>query len=205
MNLEIPHLTYSDIGQKAKTFLLQYHPTFEIPIPIEDIIDVGMGLNIFPFPRLYKDFGLNGFLSKDRTTIYVDEIQYEQFNEKYRFTLAHEIGHYILHEQCYSDLPFKTPDEYFIWRNSIPSEEISYFETQADWFAGQLLVPTIQLEQSCKAIIDKYLDKIKKITRIPDDFWSYASNEIARHFEVNPPVIEIRIRKEKISEKIKII
>jgi len=84
MNPEIPHYTYSDIGRIARTFLTQYHPTCEIPIPIEEIIELQMRLNIFPFPRLYKDHRLNGFLSRDRKTIHVDEVQYNQFNEKYR-------------------------------------------------------------------------------------------------------------------------
>lgn len=80
MILDIPYLNYSDIGQKAQTFLAQYHPSLVLPVPIEEVVDLKMGINIFPFPRLYKDHGLNGFLSRDRTTIYVDELQYDQFN-----------------------------------------------------------------------------------------------------------------------------
>ena len=75
MSPNIPYLTYTDIGRKAQEFLSQYYPSLELPVPIERIIDVELGINIFPFPRLYKDFKQNGFLSRDRSTIYVDEIQ----------------------------------------------------------------------------------------------------------------------------------
>jgi len=98
---------------------------------------------------LYIDHGLNGFLSRDRTTINVDEFQYEQFNEEYRYTLAHELGHYVLHKSCYEDLPFESPDEYAKWRMSMPPEDIGWFETHGDWFAGHVLVPTNRLEEIC--------------------------------------------------------
>lgn len=201
---DVPYLTYSDVGRKAREFLCEYHSSLEIPIPIEEIIELKLGLNIFPFPRLYKDHGLNGFLSRDRSTIYVDEVQYHQFNEKYRYTLAHELGHYVLHQTCYDDLPFQSPDEYVCWRLSVPKDDISWFETQGEWFAGHLLVPTEELERVCSAVTFKYQATFKKFAAIPEDIWSYISNEVATHFDVNPPVIEIRIKKENIPGRIPI-
>jgi hypothetical protein len=37
-----------------------------------------------------------------------------------------------------------------------------------------------------------------------DDVRLYISNEVATHFDVNPPVVEIRIKKENIPAKIPI-
>lgn len=205
MTLEIPYLTYSDIGKRAQDFLSEYHSSLELPIPIEAIIDVKMGLDIVPFPNLYKDFGLSGYLSSDRTAIYVDEIQSDQYEEKYRYTLAHELGHYVLHKSCYEELPFRSPDEYVEWRESITNEEISWFETHGDWFAGYVLVPSCHLETVCHNVIAKHKTTFAKFKKIPEDFWSYVSNEVATYFEVNPPVVEIRIKKESIPTKIQII
>ena len=203
MKLRIPFLTYSDIGQKVDAFLNEYHPSIEIPVPIEEIIELKINLNIFPYPRLFKDHALNGFLSHDLSTISVDEYQYEQLNEKYRFTLAHELGHYILHKSFYENLPgFKNPDEYIEWRLSIPHEDISWFETHGDWFAEQVLVPSSRLEDICNEVVNRHKDIFSKLKTIPDDVWSYISNEVARYFEVNPPVVEIRIKREKIPERI---
>ena len=202
---ECPYISYSEIGRRAESFLRQNYPSFEIPIPVEDIIELKLGLNIFPFPRLYKDHGLNGFLSRDLSTIHVDEIQYNQFNEKYRYTLAHELGHYVLHKACYDDLTFQSIDDYKRWRISVPAEEISWFETQGEWFAGQLLVPTKQLIDVCHTVVAKHRPVFKKMTSIPDDIWSYISIEIAGYFDVNPPVVEIRIKKENIPNIIPIL
>jgi hypothetical protein len=109
-----------------------------------------------------------------------------------------------LHESCYEDFPFETPDEYVEWRQSIPNEDISWFETQGDWFAGQVLVPTRQLEEVCHAVVAEHQAIFAKFKEIPEDLWSYVSNEVARYFEVNPPVVEIRIRKENIPANIPI-
>jgi hypothetical protein len=204
MRLEVPHLTYSDIGKKAQEFLSQYHSSLELPIPIETIIDVQIGLNIVPFPNLYRDHRLSGYLSSDRTAIFVDEMQSDQYEEKYRYTLAHELGHYVLHKSCYDNLPFRSTDEYVNWRESITNEEISWFETHGDWFAGHVLVPTCHLETVCRKVIAKHQNTFAKFKKIPEDFWSYVSNEVATYFEVNPPVVEIWIKKENIPIKIQI-
>jgi Zn-dependent peptidase ImmA (M78 family) len=200
-----PYISYFEIGKRAETFLQQHHPSFEIPIPVEEIIELKLGLDIFPFPRLYKDHGLNGFLSKDMSTIHVDEVQYNQYNEKYRYTLAHELGHYVLHKKCYDELTFQSADDYANWRNSIPAEEISWFETQGEWFASQLLVPAKQLLDVCKTVVAKHKNEFKKLASIPDDIWSYIAIEIADYFDVNPPVVENRIKKENIPGKISIL
>jgi Zn-dependent peptidase ImmA (M78 family) len=202
---QCPYYSYQEIGNKAEALLKQYHPSQDIPIPIEEIIELKLELNIFPFPRLYKDHGLNGFLSHDLTTIYVDEVQYNQFNEKYRYTLAHELGHYVLHKAFYDELTFQSTEEYVRWRISMPAEEIGWFETQGEWFAGQLLVPTNQLIDTCKKVIANHKNDFKKMSSIPDDIWSYIAIEIADYFDVNPPVIENRIKKESIPSKIPIL
>jgi Zn-dependent peptidase ImmA (M78 family) len=200
--LDIPFRTYADIKQEAMKFLSKFHPSHSIPIPIETIIDVQLGLNIFPFPRLYKDHGQNGYLSKDRTTIYVDDLQYDQFNEKYRFTIAHELGHYVLHEYCYEQIDYLTCENYVEWRLSVEPEKIGWLDTHAQWFAGCILVPTKPLKKHCFDLVEKHKSKFLNTNLSMNDFLSYASNEIARYFEVSPPVIETQIKKENISKEL---
>lgn len=204
MTLEIPYFTYSDIGKRAQVFLTEYHPSFELPIPIEQIVDVKIGLDIVPINNLYRDFGLSGYLTRDCSAIFVDEFQTDNYEEKYRFTLAHEIGHYVLHKSFYENLPFEAPDEYVAWRASVPPQDMSWFETHGDWFAGHVLVPTNRLKEICLKVVSKYQDRFSEFKTIPDDIWSYISNEVAPHFEVNPPVVEIRIKKENIPQEIPI-
>ncbi|MCK9275032.1 MAG: ImmA/IrrE family metallo-endopeptidase [Syntrophales bacterium] len=197
--VEAPYLKYVDVTQEVESFLQIYHPSRTIPIPVEEIIDLQLKINIYPFPRLYKDFGLNGFLSCDRSTIYVDEYQYEQFYEKYRYTLAHELGHFVLHKNLYENFNFENAIQYVEWRESMSPNDIDWFEKHADWFAEQLLVPANALTDACQNIINIYQHVYQKYKDSPDDFWSYASSEIARSFDVNQPVVEVRIKREKLN------
>jgi hypothetical protein len=202
MKLRPPYLTYETIGQKAQNFLKKYNPSDEIPVPIEKIVEFDLGIFPVPVPDLYRTFRLNGWLAINMKVIWVDKTQYEEFPEKYYFTLAHEVGHYVLHKDFYQKHFFKTVAEFITWQKSIPLETISWFERHSDWFAGQVLVPTKQLQQICKNIAIKYKEKFKDFELPSDEIWSYFSNEIAEYFAVSPAVVEIRIKNEKIPEKI---
>jgi len=94
MTFQAPYLTYRNVGHFVDDFLAKYHPSFQLPIPIEGIIEFDLDLDIVPIPNLYRNFSQSGFLSADLTKIFIDEYQYDNFVEKYRFTLAHEIGHF---------------------------------------------------------------------------------------------------------------
>lgn len=40
-----PYLSYIDIGKRTEIFLQQYHPSLEIPIPVEEIIELKLELD----------------------------------------------------------------------------------------------------------------------------------------------------------------
>ena len=65
------------------------------------------------------------------------------------------------------------------------------------------LVPTSQLERFCIDLLESNHDQFLKGKHLSHEFWSYASNELAEPFEVNPIVVEIRIRQESFAEKFK--
>lgn len=63
------------------------------------------------------------------------------------------------------------------------------------------MVPTDQLEKACIDLLDKHRDQFSGDKILPHEFWSYASNELAEPFEVNPIVIEIRINRQNLVHK----
>jgi Zn-dependent peptidase ImmA (M78 family) len=201
MAIKAPYLPYEKIESIAQEFLQHFHSEFTLPIPIEYIIEYGLNLHIFPLENLYKHFKLNGFLSSDRTTIVIDGYQYDNYVEKYRFTLAHEVGHYIMHEEFYQGLEFKSVEEYYNFLLSIPIDELRWFETQGDNFAGHILVPTKQLEEECEKLIQDNNHRFIDNYQPASDFWSYASEKLAESFDVNPKVVEIRINKQCLGYK----
>ncbi|MBS3918141.1 MAG: hypothetical protein KG012_04570 [Deltaproteobacteria bacterium] len=90
-----PILSYDDINKHAEDFLWKHKRNEIFPVDIEAIAEFDLGLNIFPFPNLQVIFDIEGFISGDLNVIYVDEFIYYQRPARYRFTLAHEIGHYV--------------------------------------------------------------------------------------------------------------
>lgn len=80
MTFDVPYLAYEDVREYTKTFLEKYHPSLQIPIPIEWIIEFCLSLHIHPIPNLYRIFRQNGFLGLGRKVIYVDE--YKDYYQK---------------------------------------------------------------------------------------------------------------------------
>ena len=133
------------INSVAESFLDRYSPSKTIPIQIEEIIELQLQLDIIPVPGLKDSFekvgDIDAFISSDFRSITVDEYIQEHRNSRYRFTLAHEIGHMLLHGYLYSQFKFNSIADWTAAIKEMPIEERSRVEWQADEFAGRLLVP----------------------------------------------------------------
>jgi hypothetical protein len=76
-----------------------------LPIDILSFVEIDLGLDILLFPDLKTKFDVEAALTSDLKGIYVDDEQYRFFDQgpewkakRLRFTLAHEMGHYYLHQ-----------------------------------------------------------------------------------------------------------
>ena len=134
--IKAPILSYKDIRSRADLFLARHHPGREIPVPIEEIVEFQMGINIVPLPGLHRDFEIDGFASSDMKDIFVDEFVSSSRPGRYRFTLAHEVGHLVLHKNIYGAETFKTFKQWKEFHNSIPDQEHRWIEYQAYAFGG---------------------------------------------------------------------
>jgi hypothetical protein len=54
-----------DLEALAERFLEEHHPSSEPPVPIEEIVEFGLGLDVVPLPNLYRDFQIESWLSHD--------------------------------------------------------------------------------------------------------------------------------------------
>lgn len=200
-DLNIPILSYENIRGQADVFLEQYHPSREIPIPIEEIIEFQMGINIIPVPGLHKGFEVDGFTSSNLSDIFVDEFVYDSRPSRYRFTLAHETGHVVLHKRIYKDASFGSIQEWKDFINSIPDQSHSWLEYHAYAFAGLVLVPGEHL----KRLTDQYVDNIHSegisLEETYDFALEYIAARLAKDFEVSTGVIERRLNKDKVLEQ----
>lgn len=197
--IKAPFLPYEKIGQLAEAFIAKYHPSRAIPVPIEDIIDVKLGIDIFPVPGLTTAFsnegddGIEAFVNSSLTQITVDKDAYDRQTNRYRFSIAHELGHIQLHANIFSKLIVDSIDQWKEVVRSIPQYEYAWLEWQAHAFAGQLLVPSKELNEQfvfCAAQIrEAHLDPNGEAER------DAIEKHLGTIFAVSSEVIHRRIEK----------
>lgn len=150
----VPFLTDRAIEREAELLLAEFGqahgPVLEPPIPIEDILEIYLGLR-FDFMDLRQRFGVadvHGALWIEAGHVGVDQsldpVVYPKKEGRYRFTLAHEVAHWRLHRGYYAPEPGQgqlggteaTPS--IICRRSRSTEPV---EVQANRFAAFTLMP----------------------------------------------------------------
>jgi len=141
-----PYLPYSKLRNVAESFFSEYHPSRALPVPIETIVEFRFEMDIVPIPGLHESHETDSALSNDLRTIYIDEHVFKRREKRYRFSLAHELSHTLIHSDLFRDeLAFKNLAEWKAVMASIPVQEYSYIETQAYSLAGLILVPSEHL------------------------------------------------------------
>ena len=198
-------LSYEAINKKAETFLKTYTSGL-LPVNIEEIIELRFGINIIPFPRLLETFEVDGFTSKDLSSIYVDEDIYNKRPSRYRFTLAHEVGHIILHKDLIKEINPASVAEWEDFYLKVDEDSYSWVEYQAYSFAGLILVPRIPLLKDYAAAIAPLFDKIKKARAAgfglsnDDSYNEYVIDSISQKltpkYDVSIGVLKKRLFKE---------
>ena len=154
-------------------------------------MDVRLRINVAPISYLRSNAEIEGFLSADRTTIWVDEYVYsdERRRFRYRFTLAHEIAHWFLHEHLYAVANFRSVEEGLEFLNSIPDEERGWYEFQAYAFAGLVLVPRDPLLNAIQEAKRHGEENGLELDLEQPGHVQFACNFISRRFEVSDQVI----------------
>jgi hypothetical protein len=198
-----PWIDKNDIWLEADSFRSKYWQSSNLPVDIALIIEGSLGMDIIPVHDMKSEFDTDAFLRRDLTAICVDYNCYDEdrFENRMRFSLAHEMGHYILHRNIISSLSFSSPEEWVEIVNGIPQEEYWKFEWQANEFGGRLLVPHDKLEEGVKQIVERIVKNLspQELKRHRSDMIRIVSPIVNnRLFGVSNDVIERRIRSEEL-------
>jgi Zn-dependent peptidase ImmA (M78 family) len=196
-------LTQDKIREIAEEFRSEYIFNKSLPVDIEHVIEVTMGIIIIPMKGLQKTCDMEGFISKDFKKIYVDEELYmdERYYKRVRFTIAHEIGHLLLHRSNIDGLKFESETDWIKFRMGMNDETLGWFETQASEIAGRILVPFDQLVESFKEArtsIMKTQTSWDSQKLDDEELFSLVAQMICKKFDVSSGVIERRLRKENV-------
>ena len=198
MPIVAPYLPYNRLRSIANGFLEQCHKSGEIPVPIESIIEFSFGLDIVPVPGLLKEFDVDAFITNDLTEIRVDQFIQRNRPARYRFSLAHEIAHVVIHQDVFKELRFSTITEWKAIITSIPEQQYFYIEWQAYSLAGLILVPP-------KPLADVFETKAKEAKASGVDLQDLdvqgrkiVQSHIGKYFDVSGQVVAKRMTFDKL-------
>ncbi|MFC1544588.1 ImmA/IrrE family metallo-endopeptidase [Gemmatimonadota bacterium] len=196
--IEVPFRDYDNIRAYAEDFLSRYHPQRLIPVPIERIVELGMGIDIIPVHGLKDAIDSDGYISNHFQSIAMDLRIYKEYDNRRRFTIAHEIGHMVMHKQILEKFEFESIEEWKGFVTSIDPKQYSHLEVQANKFAGLVLVPSGQLHEMYVKAEAMVLDSGFTRVEMPDMFNGFACRWLAQKFSVAERTVEIRLKLEGI-------
>lgn len=194
MAIRAPSYRLGDLRVAAAKFLAEHHPEGTIPVPIEWIIEERFQMDIVPVPGLHRGFQIDAYITSDLSEIRVDEDVYSSVETRYRFSLAHELAHRVLHADVLKQLRFNTVEEWRNARDRITEREYRFIEWHANAFAGLILVPP----ESLALQFDDAQNRLAEIGLSVDDaspvVWDTLQAWIGEAFNVSGAVIDHRGR-----------
>lgn len=164
--------------QKLADALIDKNKITAPPIPIKKIIRAhGLQLAISAIPNS----DISGFLLREKSRIIIG-INAKDVPVRQRFTMAHELGHYLLHPNQPDELHVDRGGWSIQFRNSKSSLGTDNLESEANTFAAELLMPRIFLAKD----LEKYGGQI-------DLFNDTLIRVMAQKYDVSRDAMRIRL------------
>lgn len=148
-----------------------------IYLPYVDVEKIAKQLKIQIRREDLKD--VSGLIYRDGNQVIIGLHSGDNDNRQ-RFTIAHELGHFFLHTQNPLFIDKGTEHSFAIkLRNQVSSEAISIEEIEANAFAAELLMPVNMINQELKKIQAEDLDEV--------------IDDLAKNFKVSKQAMMIRL------------
>ena len=197
-DFKAPFISQQQCWAAADAFRKQYWQSGDFPVDVLAIVE--FDLEIRTISGLKEDADVDALLLGDWRTVIVDQRQYmdDRFVNRMRFSIAHELGHYVLHKAVFDGIPRGSTDEWIAFMQDMPEKEYGLLEYHANEFAGRLLVPREELEERFEAALVEVEQKGLQRGDLIDSHLSYICIPVAKHFSVSQDVIERRLTREKL-------
>jgi len=192
-----PYLTKESIEQVAFGLRAKYRSLQPIPIEVLAFaeFDLHLDFDFAPIGHLNQD----AFLRPNLTGILFQEATFKDagYQDRLRFSAAHELGHLFLHGNIYGALNFTTVKQWISFITAIPASQYAWIECQADEFAGQFLMPT----QELSVALDETINEAEKEGIFglgKEEVLEFCCRAMRPDFRVSFQAMQTRIRKSKM-------
>jgi hypothetical protein len=237
MTIKVKYLTEDEIERDAALLLAEYEDTagepIKLPVPVSDITTYHLALGL-GFDDLHKTLNrpmlrgqpdILGAIWVEKELVLIDRHLDPKSNPsmlgRYRFSVAHEVGHWRLHRSYIARdhdqiALFEAPMEpTVICRISQENESI---EWQANFFAACLLMPRRRVHEEWKGCLGRtrplllsdlrpngkvmmraqsmiYEQGRNEARAVDDALFEEVAKPIARRFDVSPQAMRLRLEK----------
>lgn len=160
--------------EEAKDLLKQSEIT-STPVKVYKLAkNLGIEIKEFTFSE-----NISGFLKrKSKSGLPLIVVNATDSEVRKRFTIAHEIGHFILH----SNASLHVDSEMVHFRDEKSSKAVSIEEIQANQFAAELLMPTANLSRDLEKLYSPNNDNATEIV-----------DTLAKKYNVSNMAMTIRV------------
>lgn len=199
LSIVAPRLTKTAIQKAVDEFRATCKKRGSIlPVDVEDIVEFDLKLELRPVAGIMDACGTDALLLSDRKTIVVDlyEFEHNDLRDRLRFSIAHEIGHFILHADVYRGVSLSSVDQWIDFREGISEDTSEWLEWQANGFAGRLLVPEGELRKAFAASVQKLKGTpYENMVPMPEPVVTTIARSICSEFGVSYKPVFSRIQR----------
>lgn len=147
----------------------------------EIIIDIHYNLSTGSFGQ---GIGVMAYMLIQGRRLFVDDKLIDaRFGKRYRFTLAEELAHFIIHKDIYKDC--KNLDERIEKDSLLTGQEQWFLETNAKALASAILMP--------KTMIENRIEQLFSTMGNDPKYTQSIINILAQDFDVNPQAVRRRL------------
>jgi hypothetical protein len=189
--VEVKEYPVWELERKSLEVLAQYLPgAVTTPIDIELLAERGFGLGIVPIPSLYEAYQVEGALWREpegNFSLVVDSNMMDNKPHRYRFTVAEEIAHFILHRQVFDTV--HSMDEAVEFYLKIRNYD--RMDRNAKRLAAALLMPRNLLSEDAAEIYKKIVAAVGFDN--PEAIKKSLVGGLSKKYEVSPMAMRIRL------------
>ena len=138
----------SEIWDRVEAFRSEHTmlQTGHLPLDLVTFVDPELGLDLIPYDGLSR-FGADAAVLADFSGFYVDRETFDLIDtapewklNRLCFSLAHELGHWVLHQDVFRSAIIDSEEHFLEWLNRHNGRKYA-LERAANEFARRLLVP----------------------------------------------------------------
>lgn len=191
----IPFYDIPTLEKIAVAFLNAYFDRENLEVDIELIVEGKLKWSIVSIP-LIENYGAEAFVTRNKI-IYIDPYLLDMRERKYRFTLAEEVAHYLLHKDVYGKCD--TLEDHLDIYEQITGREYWRMDRNAKYLAAAILMPATSFEEQAFAIYDK-IDKKRYSTN--EAVLHKIAHDLSNDFNVNEISSQIRFKNLGLHKKL---